>query len=370
MFNHRAMRALCCIAALAIGQAASANDSLRQLASASSDNIEASALCKELQANPETELINVLSAMKDTSAVAKNWYLSVAQTVADRDPAESRAKLAQFLPRLSEDPTARFWAFEFLTRGNDQLREQLLESMLADPSLELRFEAVKLRLGRLADNDALDASEQIAQCEELLSASRLPTQVQEIAKKLEALEVDVDLLKHFGFIPKWNVCASFDNVKGVGFDASYPPEQMFASGKLKLDGRYPGKDKEASWQELTTKEADGSLDLNPVFEKEKGAVAYAFSTFNAVTESECEVRIGSPNACKVWLNGEEVISREVYHTGSQIDQYTAPVTLKAGQNEILVKLCQNEQNDPWAQEWTFQMRFTDATGLAIQPAAR
>lgn len=370
MIIHKAACGLCCVAVVASSYAASANDNLHQLASASSDNVVAAALCKELQADPDTELVQVLSAMKETSLVAKNWYLSVAQTVADRDPAASRVKLTQFLPRLSEDPTARFWAFEFLTRGNNELREQLLESMMADPSLELRFEAVKLRLGRLADNGDLDADEQIAQCEELLAASRLPSQVQEIAKKLKALEVDVDLLTHFGFLTNWNVCASFDNVKGVGFSASYPPEQLFAAGKLDLDAKYDGKTQEASWQEITTTEADGSLDLNPIFENEKGAVAYAYSTFDAATETDCEVRIGSPNASKVWINGKEVISREVYHTGSQIDQYTAPVTLAPGQNKILVKLCQNEQSDPWAQEWTFQLRFTDSTGLAIQPASR
>ncbi len=367
------LRTLTCIALCAglLGSSArptQASENLRELADVSLDNRAASQLCQELQASSDTELIAVLSAMKGTSAVAKNWYLSIAQTVADRNPAESRAKLTQFLPRLSEDPTARFWAFQYLTHSNDQLREQLLESMLADPSMDLRFEAVKLRLGRIEEAKDMPAEEQVAQCQELLAAARLPSQVQSIAKRLSDLDVEVDLLTHLGFIADWKVCASFDNVDGVGFDTAYAPEKLFAAGKLTAAAKYDGKSGEVGWQDVSTEEPDGKVDLNPIFEKEKGAVAYAATTFNAESELECEVRIGTPNACKVWLNGEEVVSREVYHTGSQIDQYRAPVKLKAGENKILVKVCQNEQTEPWAQDWMLQLRFTDSTGLAIQPA--
>ncbi|GAB5404103.1 MAG: hypothetical protein Aurels2KO_23340 [Aureliella sp.] len=366
-------RRIACIALCAglIGlaqQPLHAADNLQQLAEVSLDNRAASQLCRELQASGDTELIDVLSAMKDTSAVAKNWYLSVAQTVADRNPAESRAKLTQFLPRLSEDPTARFWAFQYITRDNEKLREQILESMLADPSMDLRFEAVKLRLGRIENNKDLPVERQVEQCQELLSAARLPSQVQDIAKRLNDLDVEINLLEHLGFLPSWNVCASFNNVKGVGFDTAYAPEKHFAAGKLSTTGKYDGKNGQIGWQEVSTDEPDGKVDLNPIFEKEKGAVAYAATTFNAESDLDCEIRIGTPNACKVWLNGELVISREVYHTGSQIDQYRAPAKLKSGENKVLVKICQNEQKEPWAQDWMLQLRFTDSTGLAVQPA--
>ena len=31
-------------------------------------------------------------------------------------------------------------------------------------------------------------------------------------------------------------------------------------------------------------------------------------------------------------------------------------------NEILIKVCQNEQEDTWAQLWSFQLRVTDHLG--------
>ncbi|HBE68237.1 MAG TPA: hypothetical protein DDW52_08825 [Planctomycetaceae bacterium] len=342
---------------------------LAALAKLDDDNPAAAKLAEQLQSDPSTDLIGVLEAMKGTSEVAKNWYLSIAQSVADRDPESSRKRLSSFLPRLSEDPTARYWAFDFLSRNNTKLREEILESSLADPSLEMRYEAVQLQMDRLETAKDLAPKRKVERYQELLRAARLPAQVNAIAAKLKELDVEVDLLKHFGFVADWNICGFFDNVDGVGFKQAYAPESTYVSGQLNLDANYDGKSGPATWQKTSTDEPDGSIDLNPVFEKEKGAVAYAAGNFNAGSAAECEVRIGTPNACKVWINGKLTIAREVYHTGSQIDQYTAPVRLSEGNNSILVKLCQNEQTDPWAQEWTFQLRFTDASGAAIPSAS-
>jgi hypothetical protein len=337
----------------------------------SKNNAVASIVARQLQSDPNTQLADVLSAMKDQSATVQNWLLSVAQSVADRNPTASKQELSQFLQKRSESPTARFWAFDYITRDNPSLRESLLASMLTDPSLELRYEAVALGMKKLSDKgegDAADKAELAASYQQLLAAARLPSQVTAIAKELRELDVDVNLLKHFGFVPNWKICGQFDNVDGVGFSEAYAPEKDFAAGRLSLEAEYDGKDGTASWQPLSTDADDGALDLNPVFKNAKGAVIYGYTTFQGESDLSCELRIGTPNACKVWLNGEQVIAREVYHTGSQIDQYTAPVKLKAGKNEILVKICQNEQTEPWAQEWMFQVRFTDSTGLAIQPA--
>ena len=38
------------------------------------------------------------------------------------------------------------------------------------------------------------------------------------------------------------------------------------------------------------------------------------------------------------------------------------VILKAGPNEILIKVCQNNQSEPWAQAWNFAVRVCDKTG--------
>ena len=57
-----------------------------------------------------------------------------------------------------------------------------------------------------------------------------------------------------------------------------------------------------------------------------------------------------------------------YHHGQSMDQHIAVFTLKKGANTILLKVCQNNQKDSWAQAWGFSARLCDATGgkLAVR----
>jgi hypothetical protein len=170
----------------------------------------------------------------------------------------------------------------------------------------------------------------------------------------------------FALITKWQSVAPFDNVGGVGFDSTYPPEQQFAASKsINLSDTYPGKAGNVHWQAVEGSATEGKVDLAAAFNKEKGAVAYLYAEFHSPNDQPAQARLGCTNANKVWLNGKEVMSNEVYHSGNMIDQYIAPVELKQGVNRILLKICQNEQEEPWAQEWDFQFRLTDPTGKGL-----
>ena len=79
--------------------------------------------------------------------------------------------------------------------------------------------------------------------------------------------------------------------------------------------------------------------------------------------------IGTPCAYKLWVNGQPAGEREVYHSGNEIDQYSHSVELKSGENQLLLKVCQNEQTESWAQDWEFQLRVTDELGGAISVAS-
>jgi len=326
---------------------------------------------KQLQSDPSAKLSDVVEAMATSDPVQKNLYLGVAQTILDRNSKNGESDLMAIVANKQLDAAARYWAFTVLTRGDAKKRDAMLQGMLDDPALELRYEAVKLAQSEV--KALKEAGTEPAKLKEayrkLLSSARLPEQVQQIADSLKELDDKVDLLNHFGFVSKWQLLASFDNREKIGFNVEYAPEKAYvAKQTIDASAEYEGKGQKVAWQPFETKEADGAVDLNPVFKNEKGAVAYAYAEFNAAEAIECEVRLGCINANKVWVNGLQLMSNEVYHAGSQIDQYTAAVKLKAGKNTILVKVCQNEQTEQWAQDWKLQLRFTDASGLAIQPA--
>ena len=41
--------------------------------------------------------------------------------------------------------------------------------------------------------------------------------------------------------------------------------------------------------------------------------------------------------------------------------------MNAGPNLLVVKLCQNEQTQDWAQKYQFQLRISDAAGAGVLP---
>ncbi|MDB4632767.1 hypothetical protein OAG35_02675, partial [bacterium] len=120
-----------------------------------------------------------------------------------------------------------------------------------------------------------------------------------------------------------------------------------------------------SWSRLATSDNYGMVDVNKAYGPLKEVTAYAFTEYESPSDQPAQLRLGCKNAWKIWLNGELVFARDEYHRGIRIDQYQLPVNLQKGKNTLLVKLCQNEQEEDWTVQWQFQLRVCDATGTAL-----
>jgi len=168
----------------------------------------------------------------------------------------------------------------------------------------------------------------------------------------------VDLTAQFGFITRWKLIGPFDNSGGAGFQTAYPPEK-----NVDPTPTYQGKKNQSlKWKEQTTADPYGIVDLNKALGKHMGATGYAFAAVDSSQDRPVQLRAGSNNAVKIFLNGRQIYFREEYHHGMRMDQHVGHGTLKAGRNEILVKVCQNEQTEDWAQLWSFQLRLCDDLG--------
>ena len=99
-----------------------------------------------------------------------------------------------------------------------------------------------------------------------------------------------------------------------------------------------------------------------------GVTGYAVTEFVSMKAQDVELRLESKNAHKIWVNGELVMENEVYHSGGGFDQYISKDSLKSGTNQILMKICQNEQTESWAQDWAFKLRVCDSLGTAVRPS--
>ncbi|MSR59327.1 MAG: hypothetical protein EXS05_17070 [Planctomycetaceae bacterium] len=334
-------------------------------------NVAAAKAWKELAVAKPVALPAILAGLDDANPLAANYLRSAVETIAARElatggklPAE---ELEKFVLDIKHDPRARRLAFDLLTRVDKSAPDRLIPGMLSDPSVELRRDAVE-RL--IAQGNAQFDSEKKAEAkttfEQALVGARDDDQVQSIKKRLEELGEKVDLPKHFGFLLSWRLVTPFDNTGNKGFNVVYAPEK-----KLDFNAEYEGKDRlKIRWTEHATDNEYGIVDLSKALTPFKGAVSYATTEFVSDNEQPVDLRLGTPNSWKVWLNGELLFAREEYHRGMTLDQYKMRGTLKSGKNVILVKVCQNEQTEEWAQRWQFQLRVCDATGTAVLSSDR
>ena len=323
-------------------------------------NIEASKAFKQLVTQGPGVLPDVLSGMDDASPIALNWLRAAVESIQDKAMLQNQKiptnKIEAFLTDTRHAGPSRRLAYECLVRLDPTTPARWLPKLLDDPSAELRRDAVAARLEFA--KTAKVAMKTFYQ--DLLTHARDRDQVDAICKELKTVGVEVDPTKHYGFVTRWLLAGPFDNAKGVGFHNVYPPERG-----VDVTASYAGKNEEiVRWKAHATGKALGMVDLNEAVGKLKGAVAYAYAAVTSETERPIEIRAGSNNAVRIWLNGKEIFFREEYHHGMQMDQHVGKGVLRAGRNEILIKVCQNEQTDSWAQQWSFQLRVCDHLGAA------
>jgi hypothetical protein len=328
-------------------------------------NAEARRAWQELiRLGPEA-LLPTLAAMDGTDTIANNWLRSATDAIAEKAFAARRlsaADLEAFVLKRKHSGAARRIAYEWLVRLDPKAPARLLPGMLDEPGAELRRDAVAVVLDEAKALAAKkDKERAVAVYRRAFDAARDDDQVEIAAKELKTLGVTVDLTAHYGAIRRWLLATPFENTGGTGYQTVYPPEKG-----VEPSATYKGKEgAEVRWVAHTTADPRGLVDFNEVLGKRKNTVAYAWTVIDSPREQPVQVRAGCITAVKIFLNGRLIFGREEYHHGLSMDQHVGRGTLKAGRNEILVKVCQNNQTEPWAQDWKLMLRLCDDIGGAV-----
>lgn len=320
---------------------------------------------KQLAAAPAEALPELLDAMEDASPVAENWLRTAIDAIADRAGAEGLAasELTSYVRDRQNPDRARRTAFELVRRADPALSDALLDASIDDPSPEIRYDAVAKLLGRI---EAAEKAEQPALFREALNAARTLDQIEAAETGLKDLGEEVSLIESLGLVTQWRAVGPFDNRGRKGFAVAYGPEE-----RIDPEATYEGHDQEGpqgpfGWKPYETNDRLGEVELNEAIGGHKEAVGYAWAEIFADESRSIEVRYSSRVATKVWLNGIEIASNETYHSGSPFDQHVVPAKLWSGENTLLVKACQNEQTEPWAQVWPLTLRITGPAGEPLQ----
>ena len=168
------------------------------------------------------------------------------------------------------------------------------------------------------------------------------------------------------FMTRWLVCGPFPVSEGgagpveekTQRQAFYRDYLVQHGGEAKIEPnvqmvhQYNGK--EYRWQKLV---GEGpALDLTELYGSKDYVIAYAWAEFDMPEAKRGLLGVGSDDAVKVWLNGEQVYENWVSRSIRPDDDLLF-VRFKAGKNQLLLKV-QNRQGS-----WGFACRLLDSKAL-------
>lgn len=186
-------------------------------------NAAAQQAVAELSQQDAGVLLEILDAANDANPLAANWLRGAFETIAERTIATGDAlpadRLEVFLRDESNAPRIRRLAYEWLAKVDPSAPDRIIPDMLADPSDEMRRDAVA-RLIDAARQFQADSAEEKARTtyEQALTGAVDKDQVDQIAEALDGLGKKLDIVRHFGLLTTWRVIGPFDNRGTKGFD--------------------------------------------------------------------------------------------------------------------------------------------------------
>ena len=164
-----------------------------------------------------------------------------------------------------------------------------------------------------------------------LAAGRQSLTIRRLGGSKTALSfLDIAPVYHDVTAGSWAVAGPFDASKDklageAQLAAVYAPEPRAVPGRM-VDGH--------AWQKL-----EGNSDyINFVDKHGSNGISYAVTHILAPTARKVRLSYGVDYWAKIWLNGQEVLNLSERSYNPAKGQFTLDVELKAGWNQLLVKV--------------------------------
>jgi len=252
----------------------------------------------------------------------------------------------------------------YRTTDNDEFREIAFHGVKEFPSPEAyKIILADIDMDNLSEvsidtlialNAMLDPAEHPAEVALLrtamLDAARTPTHVQSILDMAHQQGVGSEVVAMMGFVTRWHLIGPFPWSSGEGFDAN-----PVNAPQIDLNATYSVGDQQRTWKQHTTGQIVNAIGL---LGQHGNVSLYAYANIQSVENTDAQIRLGSDDGVRVWLNGESVHENNI-DRGMLLDQDIVPVKLKKGNNELLVQITQGGGG------WGFMLRFTKMDGSPI-----
>lgn len=183
-----------------------------------------------------------------------------------------------------------------------------------------------------------------------LTRLKIDTRFKEMGRKLpnQAWTLGPFDLDERGFVRNWLVLGSFASPGGragrehdcIGGEANHVPR----SG-LEVQGK--------TWTAFQTKGHNLAMPNVPHLNMRPGApnlIVYAACWLEVESDQDAEIRIGSDDGCKLWMNHQD-FSKRLPAGGAKIDQVITPLKLTRGRHLLLAKV--DQQSGPF--EWMLRV---------------
>ncbi len=284
---------------------------------------------------PAADLLEVARSAKTPvrRILALRGYVRMIGVRPDRPAGEALAMCRQALALAPRDEERRL-ALGAL--GNIPTADALAlaQTYLDKPALKNEAAVAVIRIARaIGGLDPQLAKEAIAKA---TAATKNPN-VQKQAKDAIAF-----IERNEGFVTVWLVCGPFPGGKTR---IVHPPEKPGAKVKWKLvtaTGRQPG-----------------FVDLAAVLGNPGNCAGFLRTKLWSPKAQRARLEIGSDDGVKVWLNGKVVHDKDVPRSFT-LNEDKVPVDLKAGWNELLVKVVQGGGG------WCVAVRVCAADGRKLE----
>ncbi len=136
-------------------------------------------------------------------------------------------------------------------------------------------------------------------------------------------------------VRRWQVVGPFPNLTGRAFDKDFGPEKS-----VDLAATYAGQGGDAVRWQVAPNSTTGYVDFAAIFKPNILVCAYAVIYVKSPDARKALVSAGSDDGGKTWLNGTLILSVPGARSAAP-GQDRVPVDLKAGWNEVLVKVPQS-----------------------------
>ena len=148
----------------------------------------------------------------------------------------------------------------------------------------------------------------------------------------------------------WRIIGSFPIENKSGFNFAFPPEN-----KIDMNVTYELAGRDVSWRGADDGYRDGYTDLRDLFDHSSWSVAYALVYINSPDERKAQIRLGTDEACKLWLNNRQ-IWQHYFKKDAVFDRDLVTVLLHPGYNKLLLKVTNSDR------DWGYYLRVTDENG--------